>query len=106
MILLGIANTTVIEVMESSPAVIPCDLNVQYPTWTGPSGLANPLITEQIINEENIKRYMMTSLVITKALLKHDGNYTCSDDSGNSQTTELDVQCTYKNVNYIKGICM
>ncbi|XP_060553816.1 uncharacterized protein LOC132714910 isoform X2 [Ruditapes philippinarum] len=31
-------------------------------------------------------------LKIEKAMLQHDGNYTCSDNNGNSKTAEVDVQ--------------
>ncbi|XP_060555661.1 uncharacterized protein LOC132716409 isoform X3 [Ruditapes philippinarum] len=88
----GFAYAAVIEVSENSAVTISCDLNVQYPTWTGPGGLADPLTSGQTINEAGVEWVNNKDLTIENAMLKHDGNYTCSDNNGNSNTVEVDVQ--------------
>ena len=91
----GIAYATVIEAGEGSAVTITCPLKVQYPTWTGPEGLANPINNGQTINEAGITWINDKDLKINKTMLKHDGNYTCIDDDNNSRTVQVDVQCMY-----------
>ncbi|XP_045208413.1 uncharacterized protein LOC123560241 [Mercenaria mercenaria] len=88
----GIVHGVAIEVDENDAVTIQCPLNIQYPTWTGPKGLANPLTEGHNIIEPGFAWVNNTDLKIAKAMLKHDGNYTCSDGNGNSRTVEVEVQ--------------
>ncbi|XP_045209166.2 uncharacterized protein LOC123561063 isoform X2 [Mercenaria mercenaria] len=88
----GMAYGMIKEVQEDYEVILQCDFNVEYPVWTGPDGLASPLTTGQTIQEPGIEWFNKKDLNITKAMLKHDGNYTCSDGNGNSKMVELDVQ--------------
>lgn len=85
----------VTEVEENSAVTIVCPLsgNIQYPTWTGPAGLASPLTQGQTINEAGFSWATNNKdLRLAKAMLKHDGMYTCRDSNQNTDTVELDVQ--------------
>ncbi|XP_053372539.1 uncharacterized protein LOC128545882 isoform X2 [Mercenaria mercenaria] len=88
----GIAYGMIREVQENHEVILQCDFDVEYPTWTGPDGLASPLTTGQTIQEPGIEWFNKKDLKITEVMLKHDGNYTCSDGNGNSKMVELDVQ--------------
>lgn len=89
-----LSGSITIEVQENSEVIISCPLtgDIQYPTWTGPEGLANPLTQGQTIQETGFEWVNSTDLKLAKAMFKHAGNYSCTDSNDNTAMVELDVQ--------------
>ena len=84
--------------MEGDSVTITCPLtgSYRYPVWTGPATLTNPLTTGSSFNETGMQwadNNVNKHIQLTKAMLKHDGTYTCQDSEGRRASVKLDVGC-------------
>lgn len=82
-----------VDVQDGESVIIPCDLagTFEYPTWSGPSGLTNPLNNGQQINQQGFQwTNTRKDLSVCKAQTKYAGDYTCSY-GGNSASVTLNV---------------